>query len=301
VTYSEHYAERKIAKVYADYHNIHRTVYASYEVLCIYPARWIQCSLDVEIPIFLFFLSNMIFEKINFARQSRQISAPLPQELVPYTSSDLFKVQSSENKSSAKCWHHRFSDHALRQVPSMLKTAAAASLPDGTITLGTGRPAAEFYSPTTTREDQDGIQVSSTCSQGEISYDLSLALNYGYAAGSPQLLRFVTEHIEMMHDPLYADWSCSLTCRSTSARDISLRMLCNPCTSVLAEQYTYPGMLDAAKSLGLNVVGVAMDDHGLVPSGLAATLQHWKGTKSNVLYMIPTGHILALLASKSNL
>jgi DNA-binding transcriptional MocR family regulator len=51
-------------------------------------------------------------------------------------------------------------------------------------------------------------------------------------------------------------------------------MLCNPGASVLAEQHTYPGMLDAVTSLGLHVISISMDSHDLVPSDLATKLHH---------------------------
>jgi DNA-binding transcriptional MocR family regulator len=78
--------------------------------------------------------------------------------------------------------------------------------------------------------------------------------------------------------------------RLASALDITLRMLCNPGASVLTEHYTYPGMLDSATSLGLNVFGVAIDEHGLVPSDPATKLHHWHGTKPSILYTILTSH-----------
>ncbi len=33
-------------------------------------------------------------------------------------------------------------------------------------------------------------------------YDLSIALNYGQATGSPQLMRWVTEHTELVANPI---------------------------------------------------------------------------------------------------
>lgn len=36
-------------------------------------------------------------------------------------------------------------------------------------------------------------------------YDLNIALNYGPTLGATQVLRFVTEHVELLHDPPYSD------------------------------------------------------------------------------------------------
>ncbi|PYH98275.1 PLP-dependent transferase [Aspergillus ellipticus CBS 707.79] len=40
-----------------------------------------------------------------------------------------------------------------------------------------------------------------TATKSTNDYNLSHALNYGHAAGSPALLRFITEHIELVHNP----------------------------------------------------------------------------------------------------
>jgi hypothetical protein len=52
-------------------------------------------------------------------------------------------------------------------------------------------------------EEQDGTQMSNICSRGKPLYDLSVALNHGFAAGSPQFLQFVTKCNIIIHDLLY--------------------------------------------------------------------------------------------------
>ena len=83
-------------------------------------------------------------------------------------------------------------------------------------TLGTGRPAAEFHSwdlmimrginkNCEGKEDVVNPIPVMLCTTSESSYDLSVALNYGYSGGSPQPLRFITEHFELIHDPPYGN------------------------------------------------------------------------------------------------
>lgn len=128
--------------------------------------------------------------------------------------------------------------------------------------------------------------------KGDSAFDLGIAMNYGYSAGSPQALRFVTEHVELIHNPPYEDWACCLTCGTTSAVDIAFRVLCNPGDTILVEQHTYSGTMASAKAQALRLLGIEMDDLGLVPEDLDQNLQNWdhaRGTKPFVLYMIPTG------------
>ena len=134
--------------------------------------------------------------------------------------------------------------------------------------------------------------VSMSCTKGEEQYDLAIALNYGYAAGSPQLVRFVTEHTELIHDPPYDDWASCLTCSTTSAIEMALRMLCDRGDWILAEEFTYSGTLEGAKPLGIDVVGVKMDEFGLMPGDLDLILSTWdpaRGPKPFVLYTVPSG------------
>lgn len=135
--------------------------------------------------------------------------------------------------------------------------------------------------------------LSVTCVEGEVSYDFGMALNYGFTAGSPQLLRFITEHIEMIHKPPNADWACAVTCGTTSALDILFRILLDRGDWVLMESYTYPGTKEAMSPLSARTIGIEMDKQGIIPKKLEDVLVNWdssRGNKPIVLYMIPSGH-----------
>ncbi|WP_374449499.1 PLP-dependent aminotransferase family protein [Stella sp.] len=57
--------------------------------------------------------------------------------------------------------------------------------------------------------------------------------------------------------------------------------------TVLVENLTYPGVKAAAALLGLKLVGVAIDEQGLVPDALAAAL---RATGAKAVYCMPTLH-----------
>ena len=131
-------------------------------------------------------------------------------------------------------------------------------------------------------------------SEGDGVYDLSIALNYGLGMGSPQLLRFVTEHTEIVNDPPYADWHCALSVGNTNALEQAYRMLCEKGDYILSEEYTFASAVETANPLGLNFLGVKMDDQGLLPEALDDLLSNWdaearKGRKPFVLYTVPSG------------
>ncbi|KAI1456315.1 pyridoxal phosphate-dependent transferase [Annulohypoxylon moriforme] len=244
----------------------------------------------------------MFQHKIAALEKCRAQSAPLPSGAAPYTSSTHFKVSNTADKPASRSWDHRFSKIILGRSASVLK--ASQRLPNTSrpmIPLGTARPTPEYYPWDTLdmtaakgvlRNATEEVVDSITCKKGEEAYDLSVAMNYGYAAGCPQLLRYITEHVEMLHNPPYRDWECSVTCGTTSAIDIVLRIFCNPGDWIITEAHTYSCTVDAAKSQGLKIVGIDMDDLGLCPSDLDEKLETWpsnKGPRPFLLYMIPSG------------
>ncbi|KAK9413677.1 hypothetical protein SUNI508_11758 [Seiridium unicorne] len=170
------------------------------------------------------------------------------------------------------------------------------------ISLGTARPAPQYYpwegmtmqcfNNKLVQSNGHSTSSSMSCVKGEEEYDLDIAMNYGFSAGSPQTLRYITEHVEMVHNPPYEDWESCLTCGTTSALEIALRVFCNLGDTVLVENYTYTGTISSIHAQGLNALGVEMDQYGLSPTDLNEKLENWdlsKGPKPFVLYTIPTG------------
>lgn len=128
-------------------------------------------------------------------------------------------------------------------------------------------------------------------------FDLSIAMNYGQSVGSAQLLRWVTEHTELINNPPYADWRCSLTIGSTGALEQALRMFCDRTRNdaILTEEYSFSTALETAAPLGIKVFGVRMDGEGLLAESLDEILSTWDESardgarKPSVLYTVPSG------------
>ncbi|KAL8749340.1 MAG: hypothetical protein Q9199_007744 [Rusavskia elegans] len=215
---------------------------------------------------------------------------------------ELRQTDSGTSKRLANPWDHRLSDESLTQGASPLKDSAKTVNPSTTIPLGTGRSAPLYYpwqsmSMTATKESRQSRALNSTnpmrCTKGETAFDLSYALNYAEPSGWSQLVDSFRENARLIHNPPYQDWDTTLTCGSTSAIDIALRMFCNRGDWILTETFTYPGTLMASRAQGLKTQGIEMDEDGLVPEDLDAKLRCWdtsRGRKPFVLYTIPSGH-----------
>jgi aromatic amino acid aminotransferase I len=125
-------------------------------------------------------------------------------------------------------------------------------------------------------------------------FDIATAFQYGQGHGASQFLRWLVEHTEIVHDPPYEDWSCTMSIGSTSATDMAFRMFCEPGDWIMTEQFSFPTMIETVRPFGVRVVGIPMDEFGLCPKKLDEILSNWdekerKGRKPFLLYIVPTG------------
>lgn len=244
----------------------------------------------------------MLHDIMTVFDNSREAPGLLPPQPALHVSSHLSKGRPAISKPKANCWDHRLSIESGARHRSTLKATAATSNLSSMISLGTARPTPQYYPwesivirEIDVRQDKKlnaESTISMLCAKGDSGYDLATVLNYGAAAGSPQLLKYVTEHVELFHNPGYSDWETCLTCSTTSALEIVLRMLCNRGDWIFAEEHTYPGFMEAAKPLGIYIQEVKMDDEGLMPDDLDSQIRAWdpaRGPRPSVLYTIPSG------------
>ncbi|KAH7128956.1 pyridoxal phosphate-dependent transferase [Dactylonectria macrodidyma] len=227
-------------------------------------------------------------------------------------SSESFKTQDSSSKPQALKWDHRLSIESTSRTGSSLKNAFKYLQNPGMLSLGGGIPLSEYFPFENVGFDAKVLPASgdstpttpasavlrtgkNDLSDGHSVFDLSVALNYGQGSGSAQLLRWITEHTEMVHNPPYADWQCTMTIGNTSAMDMALRMFARSGDFVLSDNYTFVAAVETAKPMGVNFLGVEMDEQGIVPSKLKELLDGWKpeehsgSRKPFLLYLVPTG------------
>ena len=246
----------------------------------------------------------------NGVPSRRLKTAALPKGLAPATSSDVFKGL-QYGKPKARRWDHLISEESKQRMPSSLKGAAKYLKQPGLISLGGGLPSSEYFpiekidvkvprpphfSEQETKETGVTMSIGKhDIQEGKSLYDLHVALNYGQATGSAQLLRFVTEHTEIVHNPPYSDWQSVLTTGTTSALDIALRLFFVRGDIMLTEEYAFSSTVESARPLGVRSCGIKMDDQGLVPAEMDRILSTWDPARWNgspkprVLYTVPSG------------
>jgi aromatic amino acid aminotransferase I / 2-aminoadipate transaminase len=225
-------------------------------------------------------------------RRDGTVSQAIPHFCTPLTYADYISIESKSRQ------------------PSSLKGAAKYLNTPGLISLGGGLPLAENFPieeisikvPTPPHfKEKPAAETGTTLSAGKYDvvegksvYDLAIALNYSLGTGSAQMVRWITEHTEIVCNPPYADWQCVLTVGSTSALDHAFRMLCERGDYVLAEEYTFSSAVETGLPLGVKFLGIKMDDQGLIPEIMDEILSKWDvkargARKPFVLYTVPSG------------
>ncbi|ORY08212.1 pyridoxal phosphate-dependent transferase [Clohesyomyces aquaticus] len=254
-------------------------------------------------PLSVPFKSNEIYGRRRKTDKSQWgVAAP--------ANSVNFRSQSHDHKPMAKRWDGHISNEATIRKGNSLKQAAKYLGKPGLISLGGGLPSSEYFPfeqlslkvPTighfSESETKDsGVTITAgkhDLAEGKAIFDISTAFNYGQGSGSAQLLRWITEHTEMVHNPPYSDWGCTMTVGSTSALDMALRMLSKPGDMMLSEEYTFATAVETALPMGVRIAGIPMDSEGLLPEAMDSILSNWdakarNASKPHLLYTVPSG------------
>ncbi|KIY03362.1 uncharacterized protein Z520_00053 [Fonsecaea multimorphosa CBS 102226] len=239
----------------------------------------------------------------------RQKTGPPPTTVAAFSSADMFKSKGCFRKPAANRWDHRLSTESKARQASSLKGAMKYFRPE-TISLCGGLPSSDYFpfeelsakvpvSPEFSEaETHESGQVFSTgkhdARQGKSLLDLSIALNYGQSMGPGALVRFLTEHTEIVHNPPYSDWDVCMTTGSTSALEMAFRMFTERGHYVITEEYTFSSAIETVAPLGCKMLGIKMDADGMLPDDLDHVLSAWdenarRAPKPFLVYTVPTG------------
>lgn len=246
----------------------------------------------------------------NDVLPSRETCSPMKVAVAAFSSADLFKSEGAKSKpkASKSFYDSHLNAEAKARKSSSLKGAMKYFTPE-TISLCGGLPSSEYfpfeelaYNVPTAPEFEPSQTMTLRCGKNDTTekrsvFDLSIALNYGQSMGPPQLMRYLTEHTEIVHNPQYSDWDICLTQGSTSALDIALRMFCSRGDAVLFEEYSFSSAIESALPMGLQPVGIKMDAKGMCAKDLEHVLSNWETLKHKfhgaarpkMLYTVPTG------------
>jgi 2-aminoadipate transaminase len=118
-----------------------------------------------------------------------------------------------------------------------------------------------------------------------------VALQYGSGQGDPHLRERILDVMVPQQVSAHPD-DIVVTTGSQQALDLVTRIFVDPGDVVVAEAPSYVGALGVFRSYQAQVVHVPMDDDGLQPDALAATLAQLQrsGRRVKLLYVVPNYH-----------
>ena len=119
----------------------------------------------------------------------------------------------------------------------------------------------------------------------------SQALQYGSGQGDVTLREQILEVIGEVGVIAHPD-DIVVTTGSQMALDLVTRVFCDPGDVVLVEAPSYVGALGVFRAYECDVIHVAMDDEGLVPSALSEAIAATRaaGKRVKLIYTIPSFH-----------
>ena len=141
--------------------------------------------------------------------------------------------------------------------------------------FGSGVPAKELF-------PVERLQASSAAAWA----DGLAALDYGEAEGYGPLRQLIAERMRRHGAPVDPD-DIVITNGSQQGIDNVVRAVVDPGEVVLVEAPTFMDAIRIFRSHGAEVVGVPMDDEGMRPDALRATLERLPAPP-RILYLIPT-------------
>ncbi|WVQ78337.1 hypothetical protein IAT38_000422 [Cryptococcus sp. DSM 104549] len=123
--------------------------------------------------------------------------------------------------------------------------------------------------------------------------NLTWDLQYSGNFGQDYFVKWLTQHVKRIHNPPYPEeqWQVLNTAGGTDGWDGVVRTLLDKGDTVLLEEFAFPGSLVHCQSLGINVVGIPMDQDGIVPEALDKVLAEWddsKGPRPRLVMVVPT-------------
>jgi 2-aminoadipate transaminase len=176
---------------------------------------------------------------------------------------------------------HRYARRTAGMTASEIRSLFAVASRPEVVSLAGGMP----YLPALPLDSLAGECAEMIATEG------MAALQYGSAQGTPQLREQICEVMASEGIRAHAD-DVTVTVGSQMALDMVTRIFCDPGDVVLAEAPSYVGALTTFSAYQAQVVQVAMDDDGLVPSELDAALGslNAQGRTPKFLYTIPNFH-----------
>lgn len=171
---------------------------------------------------------------------------------------------------------YRISDNLAALKPSAIREIFKSLTDPSIISFAAGNPSPLSFPA------EDLAQLAADI----FADSASPALQYGITEGYPPLRRDVAERVKRLFG-IGRDFDTTIiTSGGQQGLELTCRALCNPGDTVLCEDPSFIGALNAFRAVGAKTVGVPMHEDGIDPAELEAALDAHPETR--MIYLIPT-------------
>lgn len=173
---------------------------------------------------------------------------------------------------------YRISDKFVNMKPSAIREIFKSLGSKDAISFAAGNPSPESFPIEQMQKIADDIFASEPIT----------ALQYGITEGYPKLRRLVSERLKTVYGIGSADDDTIIVTGGQQGIELTCKVMCNEGDTVICENPSFIGALNAFRSLGAKLVGVDMCDDGMVISSLEKALR--ENPNAKIIYTIPNFH-----------
>lgn len=159
--------------------------------------------------------------------------------------------------------------------PSAIREILKATSEPGVISFAAGNPAPEAFPIEEIRRISDEI----------LTEEPITALQYSITEGYPKLRQWLKEDMEAKGNFRKNDEDLIITSGAQQAIETCAKIFCNEGETIICENHSFIGSLNAFRSYNAKLVGVETDNDGMIPEKLEKALKD--NPRTAFIYVIP--------------
>ncbi|MGB8265756.1 MAG: PLP-dependent aminotransferase family protein [Candidatus Velthaea sp.] len=171
---------------------------------------------------------------------------------------------------------HRFAGRISRMHASEIREMLKVTQNPEVISFAGGLPAPELFP----------IEAIRLASERALARWGSLALQYSTTEGVPELREWVVQRLNRLHGTSFVADDVIITGGSQQALDLYAKIFIDPGDTIVVDNPTYLGALQAFDAYEPRYLTIETDAHGMVPESLEHALEQERPTPK-FLYLVP--------------
>lgn len=171
---------------------------------------------------------------------------------------------------------HKFSDKVSDMKPSAIREIFKSLSDESVISFAAGNPSPLSFP----------VEKMHAIANDIFDNEAAVAFQYGITEGYPRLREQVRERLSSKFNTGTSDDEVIITTGGQQGIDLCAKVLCNEGDTVICENPSFIGALNAFRSYNANLVGIDLEPDGMNIEALENALKANPNTK--IIYVIPT-------------